>query len=251
MRRSDNPEKRAELIDHLAELRNRLVRSALYITIGAVVAWFLYEPFIYKWLTAPMMPVLAKSKTKYLYTSIIQPFMLRMQVSVIAGLILTLPLVTLEVWGFIAPGLRPNEKKPLRWVVPLSIVLFAAGVAMAYWVMPRGFQWFANYIPTNAEIRPSVPETMRFVILMLLAFGIAFELPVFLMLLGSVGILSSKTLKANWRYCVVGLTMAATIFCPSNDILSVTAMAIPLIVLYVMSIYLVKLVEKKPKKTSS
>jgi sec-independent protein translocase protein TatC len=245
---ADNPEKRAELIDHLAELRSRLVRCALYITCGAVAAWFLYEPFIYKWLTRPMLPVLQAQNTKFMFTSIIQPFMLRMQVSIVAGLILTLPLVTMEVWGFIAPGLRANEKRPLRWVAPLSIVLFAAGVALAYFILPWGFRWFAHYIPPNAEIRPCVPDTMRFVILMLLAFGVVFELPVFLMLLAQVGIIDSRMLKSNWRYCVVGITMTAAIICPSNDLPSMIAMAIPLLILYAGSIHLVKIVEKKPRK---
>lgn len=245
---ASNLEKRAELVDHLSELRTRLVRVALYVTVGGIAAWFLYEPFIYKWLTRPMNPVLEAQHTKYMFTSIVQPFMLRMQVCVIAGLIMVLPLVTLEVWGFIAPGLRANERRPLRWVVPLSIVLFAAGVALAYFILPWGFRWFAHYIPTNAEIRPSVQDTMRFVMLMMLAFGVVFELPVFLMLLAQVGIIDSKMLKSNWRYWVVGISVAAAIICPSNDVPSMVAMAVPLLILYAASIQLVKLVEKKPKR---
>lgn len=224
------------------------MRCALYIVCGGIAAWFLYEPFIYKWLTWPMSPILEAQKTKYMFTSIIQPFMLRMQVCTIAGLIIMLPLVTIEVWGFIAPGLRSNERKPLKWVVPLSILLFACGVAVAYTILPWGFRWFAHYIPSNAEIRPSVPDTMRFVMLMLLAFGVVFELPVFLMLLGHVGVIDSKMLKSNWRYWIVGITVAAAIICPSNDVLSMTAMAVPLVLLYFASIGLVKFVEKKPNR---
>jgi len=242
-------EKRAELFDHLSELRTRLVRCCLYIVCGGIAAWFLYEPFIYKWLTWPMSPILEAQKTKYMFTSIIQPFMLRMQVCTIAGVIIMLPLVTMEVWGFIAPGLHANERKPLKWVVPLSVFLFACGVAVAYTVLPWGFRWFSSYIPVNAEIRPSVPDTMRFVMLMLLAFGIVFELPVFLMLLAQVGIIDSNGLKRNWRYWVVGIAMGAAITCPSNDVLSMVAMAVPLVFLYFASIWLVKLVEKKPSRT--
>ena len=243
-----NLEKRAELVDHLAELRTRLMRVALYVVVGAVVAWFLYEPFIYKWLTRPMYPILAAQNTKFMFTSIMQPFMLRMQVCTIAGLILVLPLVTIEVWGFIAPGLRNNERKPLKWVIPLSIVLFVAGVALAYTILPWGFRWFSHYIPANAEIRPSVPDTMKFVMLMLLAFGVVFELPVFLMLLAQVGVIDSKMLKTNWRYWVIGISVAAAIICPSNDVMSMMAMAVPLLILYAASIQLVKFVEKKPNR---
>lgn len=224
------------------------MRVALYIVVGGIAAWFLYEPVIYKLLTRPLNPVLAAQHTKYMFTSIIQPFMLRMQVCTIAGLILMLPFVTMEVWGFIAPGLSKNEKKPLKWVAPLSIVLFAGGVALAYFILPWGFEWFSHYIPKNAEIRPSVPDTMKFVMMMMLAFGIVFELPVFLMLLAQVGIIDSKMLKRNWRYWVVGISMGAAITCPSNDVLSMVSMAVPLLILYVASIQLVKFVEKKPNR---
>lgn len=245
---TSNPEKRAELVDHLAELRTRLIRCAIYVAVGAAAAWFLYEPFIYKMLTSPMNAVLKVQDTKYMFTSIVQPFMLRMQVCAVAGLIIVLPLVTVEVWGFIAPGLRSNEKKPLVWVVPLSILLFVSGVVLAYLVLPQGFEWFSHYIPKNAEIRPSVQETMRFVILMLLGFGVAFELPVFLMLLAQVGIINSKMLKSHWRYWMVGISLAAAMLTPSNDVLTMMAMAIPLVFLYAGSIGLVKFVEKKPKR---
>lgn len=243
-----NLEKRAELVDHLTELRTRLIRCSIYVVVGAAAAWFLYEPFIYKLLTDPMNAVLQKQDTKYMFTSIVQPFMLRMQVCGVAGLIIMLPLVTLEVWGFIAPGLRANERKPLKWVAPLSIFLFISGVALAYLVLPQGFKWFAQYIPANAEIRPSVQETMRFVILMMLGFGVAFELPVFLMLLGHVGIINSSMLKSQWRYWMVGISLGAAMLTPSNDVLSMMAMAIPLVILYIASIGLVKIVEKKPSR---
>ncbi len=249
---TSNLEKRAELVDHLTELRTRIVRCALYVVVGAIAAWFLYEPFIFKLLTRPMEPLIRASDSKvqkFMFTSIMQPFMLRLQVCMIGGLILVLPAVTAEIWGFVAPGLRSNEKKPLRWVVPLSVLLFALGVLVAYTVMPWGFQWFSNYVPTNAEIRPSVQETMRFVMLMLLAFGVVFELPVFLMLLGYVGVIDSQTLKRNWRYWVVGISVAAAMFCPSGDVLSMLAMAIPLVILYFASILLVRLVERKRGKT--
>jgi len=195
-----------------------------------------------------MNPILRLNNTKFLFTNITEPFMLKMQVCLIAGLIITLPFVTIEAWKFIAPGLKSNEKRPLRWIAPLSILLFAFGVALAYWIMPYGFKWFASYIPPHAELRPSVPATMKFSILMLLAFGLSFELPVFLMLLGQVGIINSKMLSDNWRYGVVGTFIAAAVFTPSNDIFSMVAMATPMAGLYVLSIWLVHIVEKKPGK---
>lgn len=242
-----NPDRRAELVEHLAELRTRLVRSFAYIAVGMVGAWFLYKP-IYSALTRQMEPVLKAHEGKYIFTSITEPFLLKMQVTFVAALILVLPLLTIELWRFISPGLMPNEKKPLRWMFPLSIFLFAGGVSLCYSILPFAFRWFAFYLPSNATIMPSVPGTMKFELLMLLAFGCVFELPVVLLVLAQLGIIDSKMLKDNWRYSVVAISIIAATITPSNDVLSMVTMAVPLVLLYLVSIWLVKFVEKKPKK---
>jgi len=242
-----NPEKRAELVEHLSELRTRLVRMFAYIAVGMTAAWFLYRP-IYNALTRQMEPVLKAHHGKYLFTNITEPFMLKMQVTFVAALIIVLPLITIELWKFVSPGLTKEEKRPLRWTVPLAIFLFALGAGLCYSILPMAFRWFAYYLPSNAELRPSVPATIRFELLMLLAFGCAFELPVVLMLLAQIGIVNSKMLKDNWRYSVVMISIVAATLTPSNDVFSMMAMAIPLAGLYVASIWLVKFVEKKPRK---
>lgn len=208
--------------------------------------WFLYDR-IYDALTRQMAPVFKLHGGKFLFTSITEPFTLRMQITMIAALIVVLPLITLEIWGFIAPGLTKNEKRPLRWTVPLAIFLFLLGSTLCYTILPMAFKWFAYYIPSNAEIRPSVPATLRFEMLMLLAFGCAFELPIVLMLLAQVGIVNSKMLAENWRFSVVAISVIAATLTPSNDVISMMSMAIPLAGLYLISIKLVKFVEKKPK----
>lgn len=242
-----NTERRAELIEHLGELRTRLVRSAIYIGLGMIGAWFLYKP-IYNALTRQMEPVLKAHAGKYIFTSITEPFLLKMQVTFVTALILVLPLITIELWRFISPGLMPNEKKPVRWMVPLSILLFAGGTSLCYSILPFAFKWFAYYLPSNAVIMPSVPGTMKFELLMLLAFGCVFQLPVILMLLAQIGIINSKMLKDNWRYSVVAISIIAASITPSNDVLSMATMAVPLCLLYIASIWLVKFVEKKPRK---
>lgn len=242
-----NPERRAELIEHLSELRTRLVRSFIYIGVGMIGAWFLYEP-IYKALTRQMEPVLKASHGKYLFTNITEPFMLKMQVTLVSSLIIVLPLITIELWKFISPGLTREEKRPLRWTVPCAIVFFLFGAGMCYSILPAAFKWFAYYIPSNAELRPSVPATIRFELLMLLAFGCAFELPVVLMLLAHIGIVNSKMLKDHWRYSVVAISIIAATLTPSNDIFSMLCLTIPLVALYLLSIWFVKIVEKKRGK---
>lgn len=239
-----NPEKRAELVEHLGELRTRLVRSVVYILAGMIVAWFFYDT-IFDALTRQLGPVLG-AKDKLVFTTMAEPFMLKMQVSLAAGLILVLPLLIFEIWGFISPGLTSGEKRPLRWTVPLAVFLFASGASLCYWILPMAFRWFATYKPDNAVYMVTLPSLIRFELLMLLAFGSAFELPVVLMLLAQVGIVNSKMLKDNWRYSVVIISVVAATLTPSNDVFSMATMTIPLVILYVASIGLVKFVEKRP-----
>ena len=238
-----NSEKRAELFDHLAELRTRLIRSAIYVAAGMVVTWFLYKP-IYKLLTRPLGDNLKGGSL--IFTTMAEPFMLRLQVALAGGLIIVLPLLVLEIWGFVSPGLTDKEKKPLRWTVPMAIILFLCGAALCYWILPVAFQWFASYKPADAQYMVTLPGLIRFELLMVLAFGCAFELPVVLMLLAQVGLVNSKMLNNNWRYAIVIISIAAASLTPSNDVFSMVALTLPLILLYIGSIYLVKFVEKKP-----
>ena len=240
-----NDEKRAELFEHLSELRNRLIRSILYVIMGAIAAWVLYDRLLFPLLTRPMMPILRKMDSKFLLTGFPEAFMIQMQICLVAGLIIVLPLVTLEIWGFVAPGLMQNEKRPLKWIVPMSIVLFLIGVVLCYFILPKAFQWFALYVPKDAELRPSVQQSILFTVKMLFAFGVVFELPVVLMLLAKVGIINSRMLRAHWRICVVGVSVVAAVATPSNDAFSMLCMAIPLAFLFLFSIFLVWLVEEE------
>jgi len=219
------------------------MRSVLYLAAGAIVTWIFYEP-LFGLLTRPMSDVLKAMHSKFLYVSFPEPFMVRMQLSLIGAAILVSPLLTAEIWGFVSPGLTASEKRPLRWITPLAVFLFAGGVSLCYAIMPKAFEWFASYLPKNAELRPTVQQSVLFAAKFLLAFGIAFELPVLLMLLAKVGIIDSKMLKDNWRYSIVIVSTAAAILTPSNDAFSMLCMAIPMAGLYAASIFLVALVEK-------
>jgi len=240
-------EKTAELYDHLAELRSRLVRSIVYIIIGTAVAWFFYKS-LFSLLTKPMTAVMSKIGAKFLLTSFPEAFMVQIQVCLIAGLILVSPLLTLEIWGFISPALTRSEKRPLIWCVPLSVILFASGVALCYFILPTAFQWFTSYIPDSAEFRPTMQHSIRFSALMLLAFGVMFELPVVLMLLAKVGIVDSRMLRDNWRIAVLVVSIVAAVATPSNDAFTMLTMAVPVVLLYFASILLVKIIEKKHGK---
>lgn len=237
-------EKRAELTEHLAELRNRLVRVVIYVVVGSIAAWVFYD-FLFAFITRPMMGVLLKRDTKFLITGFPEAFMIRVQISVVAGIILTAPLITLEMWGFVAPGLTRPERRALKWIGPLSIVLFLGGVVLCYLILPNAFRWFASFVPEGADLRPGLLQSILFAVKMLLAFGIVFELPIVLMLLGKVGVVSSRFLLQNWRVAMVGVAALAAVATPSNDALTMLFMAVPVALLYFLSIGLVRIVERK------
>lgn len=237
-------DREAELTEHLEELRTRLIRSIVYIGLGSVLAWFLYD-WIYSLLTEPVRHVLSTAGAKFMVTRVAEGFMIRCQVSLIAGVIFALPFVTGEVWGFVAPALTKAERRPLRWIAPTCILLFALGVVTAYFILPAAMRFFVSYIPPDAELRPTVAENIVFIVKMLLAFGLVYELPIVLMFLGKLGVVDTRMLKANWRYALVGISVLAAVATPSGDLFSMMAMAIPVTGLYVLSIFLVRLVEPK------
>lgn len=237
-------EKRAELTEHLTELRARLIRSIVYLVAGTIIAWYFYD-WLYFMLTKPLQDVLYALNTKPMMTSITEPFMIKMQICLVAGLIIMSPMVVMEVWGFISPGLTRHEKRPLMWTIPLAVILFLAGITLCYSILPMGFRWFASYIPKGADLRPSLMGSILFTAKMLLAFGVVFELPILLMLLAKVGIVNAKMLKENWRTAMVVVSIIAAVATPSNDALTMLMMAVPVAILYFLSIGLVKVVEKK------
>jgi len=238
-----DPERKAELTEHLTELRGRLIRIIIYVVAGAAVAWLQYDAWLYDLLTNPMMGVLNDMKSKFLLTSFPEGFMIQMLICLVSGLILASPLVTYELWAFVSPGLTANEKRPAKWLLPLALLLFCSGVTLCYLILPTAFRWFAGYVPKNAELRPSVQTNILFLVKMLFMFGVVFELPVVLMLLAKVGIVNSRMLRRNWRVAMVLVAVVAAFATPSNDAFSMLMMAAPVALLYFLSIFLVKFVE--------
>jgi len=210
--------------------------------IGTVAAWFCYD-YLLDFLTRPMLGVMRQTQTQFLLTTFPEAFMIQLQICVVAGIILTCPALTIELWGFVAPGLTPEERRPLKWIVPLAALLFVLGVVVCYLILPKAFEWFAMYIPSHTRLLPSLQQSLLFTLKMLLAFGIVFELPILLMLLAKVGIVNSSFLLKNWRPAMVGISVISAIITPSNDAFSMLMMAIPVSGLYFVSIALVRLVE--------
>lgn len=252
----DSDEKKAELTEHLAELRTRLIRACLYLGIGMVVMYAFYKP-IYHFLSAPITDTLAKMQHQPGATGLplgaiavrnfTDPFFIRLQIAMVGGLILAVPFVVMELWAFIAPGLTPPEKKGVRFVAPMSVGLFIAGVTCAYLILHMAVRWFLSYLTDipGAVLLQDPLTYVVFVVKMLLVFGLLFQLPVVLMFLGKIGILTSAIMIQYWRQIAVGLFTLAMVVAPSNDPGTMLALAIPLTLLFFGSISLVKMVEPK------
>lgn len=252
---SDPPEElRATLIEHLEELRTRLVRSIWVIVIGWSIGWFL-EPYVYTFFNdivekglKDALPKGAEYKEPWGHFT--QPFIFKMKMSFIIGLVLALPIVMTQIWGFIAPGLRETEKRPLKRIAPFSVALFALGATFCWFCLPAAIGWFVSYLGEfpGTSLYQEPGSMVLFQVKLILAFGLGFQLPVIVYGLGAIGLLSAQTLAKYWRHGTVFVFFLSAILTPSNDPLTMLMMAIPLSILFMISVWAVKIVQRKKVK---
>jgi sec-independent protein translocase protein TatC len=242
----ENESGKMSFLEHLEELRKRLVHIAAYLAIGTVVAWVFHRQ-IYDFLALPITRLLP-SGTKLAYTSPTDVFTLYMKVSLVAGVVLTLPFNLYEVWKFIAPGLYRKEKK---YVVPFllsSIVLFVAGAAFCYYmVLPAMFSWLLNLGRSFMPVI-KIDDYLDLTDMMLLGFGIFFEMPVIAAFLSMFGIVSASFLWNKFRYAIVILVALAAIISPTGDAFNLMIWSAPMIALYLISIAVAALFGWRRKK---
>lgn len=248
---SDDPEEfRLSVGEHLEELRARIMRMAVMLAVGFLAGWFL-EPPIYQTFSSlveqtvrSMMP--QHIEYKEVFKNVTEPFMLKLKLAFYIGLILALPFMVTELWGFIKPGLKPSERRPLQLLAPISVVLFFIGAVVCWVILPSAFAWFLSYtteFPDTAIYQE--PGTLVFFILkMMLAFGIGFQLPIVVYFLAKIGLIGPNTLSRYWRQITVVVFFASAILTPSADMFSMLMMAIPLTLLFFVSVFAVKLTVK-------
>ncbi len=237
--------KEMELWEHLSELRARLVRSFIWLLLGAALGWVLY-PLLWTLFFSPLEPLLKKYGGRVIFTNFTGPFVLQLQVSLIAGIAMALPFVTIEVWGFVSPGLTRSEKAVCRIIFPLSVVFFLLGIVTGFIIMGPSVAWFLGFLPANegAQLLQDPTQYMTFLAKMVLAFGICFQLPLVLMALSYIGLVSSRALVEHWRMALVGCFILGAVATPGGDPFSMVLMSLPLGVLYIASIFLCRLVER-------
>lgn len=232
------------VIDHLAELRTRLMISLLAVAIGMAVAFGLYDRIL-DFLRRPYCDILPPGDPCTLYIrDPIEGFATRLRVAGWTGLFLASPVVLWQLWRFVTPGLHPREK---RYAIPFifsSIVLFTAGGAIALVTFPRALDFLVGVGGSGIEPLFSPGPYLRLVVLMVVAFGLAFEFPVLLVFLQLARVLSSRALAAWRRHATVGIVAAAAVLTPSQDPWSLLAMAVPMYVFYEASIVIGRLLKR-------
>ena len=239
-------EKPMTLLEHLGELRRRLVRGFLAILIGFFACYgFAKELFYY--LSLPLLKVMP-ADAKFIYTGVAEGFFVDLKVSFVAGLFVACPYLFYQIWAFIAPGLYEEEK---RYVVPLaftSALFFLGGGLFCYFVVfPFAFTFFMSYSTDNIVAMLSINEYLSFALKMLIAFGLIFEMPLFSFFLARLGIISAQWMRDVRKYAVLAVFIIAAILTPP-DVFSQLLMAAPMLVLYEISIWVAAAVGKKKTK---
>lgn len=243
----EKDDKELSITEHLTELRSRLIRCIVYICLGMVIGWIVSND-VYRILSSPVIPYLSKYESSFITTDILEGFMIKLQMALLVGVAIAIPMLTLEGWGFIAPGLTKNERKSVWIVAPLSICLFATGVLLAYKILPGGIGWLISQNFSGVKFMPKVQQTILFVLKMCIAFGIVFQMPVVMMFLAKIGIVDSKMLKMYWKHALVILALISAMVTPSTDAFTMLMMCLPLAGLYGISILLVLLVERAERR---
>ena len=239
-------------VSHLVELRKRLINSFIFLFIFFIGSYFFSE-HLYGFLVEPYAKAVKESgiERRLIFTALQETFLTYLKVSFFAAFFVTCPYILIQIWKFIAPGLYKHEKKAIvPYLILTPILFFLGGMLVYYLIMPLAIKFFLSFESTGVstglpiQLEAKVNEYLSLVMKLIFAFGISFQLPVVLSLLARVGIVNAKFLKERRKYVVVMIFAAAAILTPPDPITQI-GLAIPLLILYELSIFSVNIIEKK------
>jgi sec-independent protein translocase protein TatC len=240
-------EARMSFIGHLEELRKRLIRAVIGITLGFIVC-MLFQERIYEVLVGPIVKLLPEGST-LVFTTLHDPFFIYLKVAFVAGVFATLPYVVYQLWLFVRPGLLAKERKLAFPFISIAVLLFYAGGAFAYFlVFPAAFKFFLGFQTESLKPMLSIKEYVSLVILLMLAFGAVFETPIIIVFLGLLGVVHSGMLRKGRRYFIILAFIIGAVLTPTPDVFNQSLMAVPMLLFYEVGIYVLASFEKRRER---
>ena len=242
---------RMSLMEHLTELRDRIIKIAVAVVLGMAVAFLLYE-YIYDFLIQPYVD-LANARDlglgdddRLLITDPLEGFGIRMKTSLYTGIAIAMPVILWQVWRFVTPGLYPHEK---RYAVPFllsALALFVLGAGLAYYTLPRALEFLVDIGGSdNFIVAYSPAKYFKLITYMMLAFGIGFEFPILLIFMQMAGIVGPRQLASVRRYAIVGICVLVAVITPSGDPISMLMLSVPMVLFYEVAIIVGRIMERR------
>ena len=250
----NDSQKQGSFVSHLTELRTRLINSIYLLFVFFLISYYFSEE-IYRFLVQPYADIVENDaqERRLIFTALQETFITYLKVSFFAAFFVSSPLILIQIWKFIAPGLYDNERKALMpYLISTPLLFLLGGLLVYYLIMPLAIKFFLSFETTlqgnslPIQLEAKVNEYLSLIMKLIFAFGISFQLPVILSLLARVGFIDSEYLKKRRRYVIVIIFVVAAILTPPDPITQI-GLGIPLLILYELSILSVKIVEKKKK----
>jgi sec-independent protein translocase protein TatC len=255
----NNEQNQSTISEHLLELRSRIIKSLIFFALAFIISYINADK-IYDFLLQPYVKALGNDgvgNKRLIFTALQETFVTYIKLSFFSALFFSFPVFLIQVWKFIAPGLYSNEKKAILPFMIATPVLFLLGAFLAYqFIMPLAIKFFLSFESLTSQtsmpiqLEAKVSEYLSLIMIFMIAFGLSFELPVLLILLATVGFVDSKYLSERRRYIIVIIFIVAAIITPPDPI-SQIGLAIPLMLLYEISILIIKYLEKKNKNDNT
>ena len=240
------------LIEHLRELRRRILVSLISIATGAVVGWIFYDP-LFTWLRTPFDQVVEAAQrqgrdVQLVLSGVADPFTLQMQVSAAVGLVISAPIWLFQLWRFLMPGLQKRERMWAYIFMASATPLFVAGALLALWVLPTGLEILFGFTPDGVANFIQVNRYISFMIRMVLVFGLGFLLPFVIVMLNFAGVLTGKRVLSWWRFMIVGVFVFAAIATPTGDPVNLMLLAGPMTLLMGLAIGIALLNDRRRER---